>query len=91
MNLKQFLKPDFRKIVIFIIFVILSVIIPFRYILGPWVDTGPIFNYESIVCGEEPFSCSPQIFLPYMIFNLAFFYLLSCFIVWIYDKFRKRK
>lgn len=90
MNWKEFLRLDWRKIVIFVIFVILSVIVPFRSILGSWVDTGPIFNYESIVCGEEPFSCSPQIFLPYMIFNLVFYYLLSCLIVWIYDKVKKK-
>ncbi len=89
--MKKFIKPTVSKIILFIIFLVLSTIIPFESFLGSWVKDGPIFNYETIICGEQMFSCAPQIYSFYVIFNLIFYYLLSCLIIWLISKFTRSR
>ena len=96
MNFKQFLKPDWRKIVISVVlFIILSYLInnPFYTedkgfplvfldfaVYGPaLLPSGTIVDYRG-----------PVFSLMNLIIDLIFWYILSCFIIWIYDKFKKR-
>jgi len=82
MDLKKFLKPDWRKIVIFvilfIIFSFLSLILSMIYICSP-----------SINIGCPPLGIELGVFI--LLFIISFFisYLLSCLIIWIYDKVKK--
>lgn len=88
MNWKEFLKPDRRKIVIFVILSLLFSFsfLPFSlfvvgvstYIGFPLtiyyfsIRTGPIFSFENLIL------------------DIIVWYLLSCLIIWIYDKVKKR-
>ena len=89
--MKKFIKPTVSKIILFIVFLVSSIVIPFESFLGSWVRNGPIIKYETIVCGEQMFSCAPQIYFYYVIFNLIFYYLLSCLIIWLISKFTKSR
>ncbi len=101
MTLKQFLKPDWRKIVLEILmFLILLVYI------SPCFDEccleSPLLNCPCLNC---PFyACfSPMLDIEY-VFKVPFFnflpiflvvmiivlYILSCLMVWIYDKVKKK-
>jgi len=110
MNLKQFLKPDWRKIILLFImwaglwfFIVLlkgGIYPEFHFVYVP--------AYGSVECKMEyyglPFvtlvtgftivhqvDCPIEYYLINIIGNLLTSYFLSCLIVWIYDKFRKRK
>ena len=85
MNLKEFLKPDWRKIVI-------TFILSFIGIYTLWIPgwhheepTRSIIVFLSLIFGF------PYITSYYHILIIIYNYLLSCFIVWIYDRFRKGK
>jgi hypothetical protein len=107
MNFKQFLKPDRRKIVIFVIIniILLIPLISFSCIFCQ--ATAPVdilmkcgndhYNLPwetSVYCGK-PYKLTsiliaiyyPSIFIATLIIT----YLLSCLIVWIYDKVKKKK
>jgi hypothetical protein len=93
-TLKQFLKPDWRKIVVFVVlFVMLFLSFDGKY---------PI-DYMYVAMGgcKEENGKMQCIGLGYG-YNWAYFildifiwtiisYILSCLIVWIYDKFRKNR
>jgi len=105
-TIKQFLKPDWRKIVIFVI--LLSSILLTIYFLG-FYDRNAILKkisdnaFGKIECPACPligtcenYKC--KYYLPDISTSIAYLigfgiisYLLSCLIVWIYDKFRGRK
>ena len=103
MTLKQFLKPDWRKIVLFVILFILSLLISYPGFCVDGTNFGyceeihgfPLSAYTTF--GEQ--DVVPPEKLEYIryenifgfIFNLIFWYLLSCLIVWIYDKVKKKK
>jgi hypothetical protein len=103
MNWKQFLKPDWRKIVIFIVLFIL--LTPFSIFNVNLSERGFPFSYSYYLAPEDCRGINGNvrcIIEPMQIFNWGYFildvfiwaiisYLLSCLIVWIYDKFRKRK
>jgi hypothetical protein len=88
MTLKQFLKPDWRKIGLFIIFAFLS---PLSFIYGtclgarcfifPWTTLHIILNFFMALW-----------FLGALVIVIMglYWYLLSCLIVWIYDKVKKK-
>jgi len=125
MNWKQFLKPDKRKIVVFLI---LSAFIYLTYFMIRKLDLyQPQNTYLAIIFGI--IFLLPNFILTSILFLITFFYanamtptefglfkisntykiissafsiigwilviiywyILSCLIVWIYDKFRKRK
>ena len=79
MNVKQFLKPDWRKIVLTIVLMIIPslFITSYSIYVASCVGCGYFFNFES--------------FGILFVISLIITYLLSCFIVWVYDKFRKKK
>jgi hypothetical protein len=123
MNWKQFLKPDKRKIVIFVIlFGFIGTFIwpafiwnkflenkSIHFLIGdekdiPFQMMGPedipfsigfpfMFYFLGFNWGQEiSISNWPRqiIYFHFLIFDILFNYLLSCLIVWIYDKFRKK-
>jgi len=100
MNLKQFLKPDWRKIVIFVIIFILLFFIPLfpKFSIlptpvgvegGTYIDWKSLYSELSVGYGTLADRIN-YIKIP-IIINCFVSYLLSCFIVWIYDKVRKKK
>jgi hypothetical protein len=101
MTLKQFLKPNLKKIIIFVIFLIIL----FQYFPLPSTSL-----CEKIVCPDNQYyhvswepgclrcgdiSWNEQLLSTYyyqiMFTSFVILYLLSSLIVWIYDKVRKRK
>ncbi len=100
MTLKQFLKPDWRKIVIFVIlFLFWLFIILFTSCFHPRItcEEGYESYYETLIIVCSSRCISENLIILYRIrdFTLGIFvyfilpYLISCLIVWIYDKFRK--
>ena len=101
MNLKQFLKPDWRKIVMFIVLLIIFLVI-YKYKLSLMTGELP-FSFpvkglplpiyigcpEKMECPErtEGFEKLLKVFL---IIDLFFWYFISCFIIWIYKKVKKK-
>jgi hypothetical protein len=100
MNWKEFLKPSKKKIAIFIVTIILSFLyrtppydslLIFTYILNlPILFLDYLSNIFNIF-GNLP-SEKFEILVTLIFFILTFFYwyLLSCLIVWIYDKLKKK-
>ena len=99
MTLKQFLKPDWRKIVVLIILTIISSTVTYNELNcmtfggGCTKSHGFPFAFYSIHYSVASPDAQPSYYLNYVsiIPNIIIWYLLSCFIVWIYDKFRKKK
>jgi len=90
MNIKQLLKPDWRKIMIFMMlsFVFVYVIrLPLNF-EQIWWSPDCVGGCHQGVCVD----CAPNYtFKPInLIFDLICWYLLSCLIIWIYDKFKKK-
>jgi len=109
MNLKQFLKPDWRKIVIFVVVSIVLSLFPLTlgsidffvnqlFIKVPMrsgvVQGIPIPFYFCMLGGVVVY---PEVsglvcnFIYYIfIIDILIWYILSCLIVWIYDKVNKK-
>ena len=86
MDWKEFLKPDWKKIVITVILTILT-----NWILFPsffWIefDINPYINCLGENCYVKPAKI-PNILI---LILFVFYYLLSCFIVWVYNKHLKK-
>ena len=92
MTLKQFLKPDWRKIVIFVVVSI---------VFSLYKNIITVYNYERgfplpfQFCVYDMFpSLAPPwcgVVGHYLIVDIIIWYILSCLIVWIYDKRKKKK
>jgi hypothetical protein len=84
MVIKQFLKPDWRKIMIFIMlsyFVGVTMEIPLDWQIpggGGMLPSGVLVDSAPIVKPRN------------LIFNLIFWYFISCLIFWIYDKIKNK-
>ena len=90
MNWKQFLKPDWRKTLLFILILFAIVfLLPVSTYAGP--------------CALPPSNCPNQLSisdivkiyglseaLMFLILGAVFSYIISCLIVWIYGKIRKK-
>jgi hypothetical protein len=101
MSLKEFLMPDWRKIVIFII---LSILTNFGILLFALSVTGGDFGYFEIIglplgfyriapcsMGIRGIVCGEGFFsLTYLIINLIFWCFISCIIIWGYDRLKKK-
>jgi hypothetical protein len=95
MNWKKFLKPDWRKILLTILIGILAFLI--------FMETGiyckPCASETECVC---PYSLPQLLSFPIFIIwaqsndwiiissSILYWYILSCLIVWIYDKVKKK-
>jgi hypothetical protein len=93
MNLKQFLRPDWRKIVVFIILSLMFVLIkrfPLEWeFIGEWKG-GSILPEKPI--HNLPMVAVETIYKPInLILDLIFWYLFSCFVIWICDKVKKKE
>ena len=100
MNVKQFLKPDQGKIVILVIITIVLSLLPFKFGSVYYNAHGlPLPLYFCMPNGlyvypEAPapncgFVDYPYLYL-YSLIDIVFWYLISCFIIWIYDKLKKK-
>jgi hypothetical protein len=95
MNIKKFLKPDWRKIVFMLLFFLFGLLNVKNYTSGScgalqvitvWEERGFPFTFQ-----VTKLQCSPIIFILIPAFlDLIFWYLFSCLIVWIYDKVKKK-
>jgi hypothetical protein len=101
MNIKQFLKPNWRKILLSLIlflsifyaidfifsnsFGVLSFIVLLFFISIFYVSKNPS-NHENYVSPESLIDL-----ISFIIISLIISYLLSCLIVWVYDKVKKKK
>ena len=96
MNIKQFLKPDRRKIVIFIILFMISTLIranlfsnyELKHPYPAFAFGIPFVSFYIIPIVE----LTPEIHFNFigLFENIIFWYFLSCLLVWIYDKFKKK-
>jgi len=97
MNVKQFLKPDWRKVFIIAIIFIVLIYLSFT----PFLGSSPIFT-QTLGVIIFLFLAFPIVFLNFLklgifaflfgfILSILFWYLITCLIFWIYDKFRKVK
>lgn len=102
MNWKEFFKPTIKKIIFFIILFILTSLIPSRSFIivesfcgypdGICLDEArglPISYYQLASGGIGGWNYGGLIY-PFLVIDLIFWYLVSCPIIWIYDKVRKR-
>lgn len=90
MNLKKFLKPDWRKIVIFLILFMSSSFIIYFDTKFYFIGFPLAFYYKHPSYGRSP-SWIEGFSLNYLLLDLILWYLLSCLIVWIYDKVKKKR
>jgi len=102
MNIKQSLKPNWKKIIVFgILFVIFDLLILFWALSITGGDFGyfnkiglPLGFYRIPVCSNTPQQgviCGGGFFsLVYLIIDILFWYVMSCFIVWICNKLKKK-
>jgi hypothetical protein len=104
MTLKQFLKPDWRKIVVFLIlFGFFSSFIGNTYMFAlcdpcgcpnSWGYPLSFYNEQKIGADMKTFNCGetmPLYNYSSLIIDIVIWYFLSCLIIWIYDKVRGRK
>jgi len=96
MKIKQFLKLDWRKIVLFIIFLILTFILvfgtfgipPSKREVEDWII---VFLFYFLAFPIELTAyLDPILGFSGFIINIVYLYFLSCLIVWIYDKVKKK-
>ena len=104
MTLKQFLKPDWRKIVVFLIlffgftsFLNYASDLYYDIYVSPYVGVAlynyvPLLGYPSFYFERCHFEsgCVYQFDFLNLLLNITLWYLLSCLIVWIYDKYFKK-
>lgn len=109
MNLKNFLKPDWRKILVFAIIFIFSLLDAYSYetygrsltISGLCI----VHEFGGLDCN---YTLNPLLWIFYNVetngegglylklltatyfIPLIYWYILSCFIIWVYDKVRKK-
>jgi hypothetical protein len=88
MDWKQFLKPDWKKILLTVILFLISTrYVSFLGLDAPYYIGFPINVYYM---AGWPMSTKGFFYLGIVI-DLIFYYLISCLIVWIYDKVRKKR
>ena len=94
MNWKEFLKPDLRKIVITIILFIPSFFIVFFMCFPQGNFICDIFRLQFLILVPIfvilDLSQSLFVLVLQIISDIIFLYLLSCLIVWVYDKYKKK-
>ncbi len=105
MNLKSFLKPDWIKIVIFLILILITTFVPFFATTAFNMTTGEehvssysLFDTLSYCFSVKTFDSIYENFLykqecpqslQFLLILIILNYLISCLIVWIYNKVKK--
>ena len=99
MNLKEFLKPNWKKVLLTIIFAIFSFWFLYNYtgIGGPRYEPNLLFTIVALIAAFLNLPLLIPNYNPlyetaifYFILDLIYWYLLSCLIIWIYDKVKKK-
>jgi len=85
--IKQFLKPNWRKILLFIILLIFFIGLKRNIRLGDVFFTARGYPLPFQSSNGAIDNLISYIFL---FINLIFWYLISCFIIWIYNKLKKK-
>lgn len=96
MNWKEFMKPDRKKVVVFILSFVVLLFLPICHYVGscalPPATCPGLLSLLDVVKMNDPFyvgiinSCSL-----YLIFGIMIiFYFISCLIIWIYNKTKKK-
>jgi len=89
MNWKEFFKPDWRKILIFLVLFILSSLASIKIYLCNMMGIGPCpIGYGFPLEFLYPILDFKN--LINLLIDIIFWYLLSCLIIWIYDKVKKK-
>jgi len=96
MNWKEFLKPDWRKIAFTFVWMVLSILL---YWSNVRTGSGPLLidSYLITFLVIQPILAVAFILnlnigaITFLILMVLYSYLISCLIVWIYNKFRKKK
>jgi len=96
MTLKQLLRPDWRKILIFVIIFVISINVPFlsMIIMGGLETEIQWYSLSLPILGclrgrIYDWNCSGV--TGFLILVIILDYLLSCLIVWVYDKLKKKR
>lgn len=91
MDLKDFLKPDLKKIIV-LVFIILLVIILANTIFCSYPSTGyplPIYKIVNLgVPGGPAGPLSAELDFVNIIIDLIIWYLISCFVAFVYKSFK---
>jgi hypothetical protein len=100
MNLKEFLKPDWKKIILFLISLILTSVIS-NFGFGIWwsgADIGINYGFPLSFYGYgggpplRPDQPIPTYFnFVGLIGDIIFWYVVSYLIIWVYEKMKKKK
>lgn len=85
MSIKQFFKPDKRKIILFGILFAFVLLTSFKYVCF-FKDSTPDCKYVFIPFSAYLLNFNNAFFV---IFDILALYLLSCLVIWIYSKLRK--
>jgi hypothetical protein len=88
MNWKKFLMPDWIKVVLTVILFLIST--RYTYTLGFDAPTSYGFPIPVYATGGFPMATVDFLYLG-IIIDLIFYYLISCLIVWVYDKYKKKR
>lgn len=100
-NWKEFLKPNWKKIILTLIFILLSFLyfqMPSRVVTGIHRDEYhglplPFYHYligfRILPSQEIEYIDSSNFLYPNLLIDLIFWYLISCLMVLIYEEFRK--
>lgn len=95
MNWKEFIKPDWKKIVIFVVLHVLIIfIIPLAFFTNGYVvSLGDIIPWPlRVILNPALLSYGARGMGSLLLYPFLwlYWYLLSCLIVWIYDKVKKK-
>jgi len=90
MNLKEFLRPDWKKIVLFLVILIFFPISVYRGSCAlPPASCPGLLSLLNLFMMYTPFYAG-IVSYPFFIFGIIISYLISCLIFWIYHKLRKK-
>ena len=104
MNWKEFLKPDKRKLITFLLIIALALVLTgvLRLLFCPAQESGTVSSdygtssnpFVILVENLDTFTssvCITEHLLPRMLLRLPIYYLLACIGIFIYDKRIKKK
>jgi membrane-bound ClpP family serine protease len=97
MNWKEFLKPDWKKIILTIIILsiqfifLLQVFLPYNFLFMIWIIFGGylLFILNALLCSSSENLCLLGVIITFIL-SAIFWYLFSCLIAWVYDKMKKK-
>ena len=85
--IKEFLKPDLRKIVIFLILFLISSFLRDFY---KGLEVSTKYGFPIMFYHWDYYAKTTEFNFVGFIIDFIFWYLISCLIVFVYDKVRKR-